>query len=73
MKIAYFDCFSGASGDMILGSMIDAGLNAQKLREELRKIPIPKVQLNVKNVQKEGSLQRKSSSPGRKRKNLTVR
>jgi len=25
MKIAYFDCFSGASGDMILGALIDAG------------------------------------------------
>jgi uncharacterized protein (TIGR00299 family) protein len=54
MKIAYFDCFSGASGDMILGSMIDAGLNPQELREELRKIPVPKVQLNVKKVLKRG-------------------
>lgn len=54
MKIAYFDCFSGASGDMILGSMIDAGLNAQELRKELRKIPIPKVQLNVRKVLKKG-------------------
>jgi len=54
MRIAYFDCFSGASGDMILGSMIDAGLNAQELREELKKIPIPKVQLNVKKVLKKG-------------------
>ena len=27
MKIAYFDCFSGASGDMILGALIDAGLS----------------------------------------------
>jgi uncharacterized protein (TIGR00299 family) protein len=54
MKIAYFDCFSGASGDMILSSMIDAGLNPQELRKELKKIPIPKVQLNVKKVLKRG-------------------
>jgi hypothetical protein len=54
MRIAYFDCFSGASGDMILGSMIDAGLNAQGLRRELRKIPIPNVQLNAKKVLKRG-------------------
>ena len=54
MKIAYFDCFSGASGDMILGSMIDAGLSAQELRKELRKIPILKVQLNVKKVLRRG-------------------
>ena len=54
MRIAYFDCFSGASGDMILGSMIDAGLSAQELRKELRKIPIPNVQLNVRKVLKRG-------------------
>jgi hypothetical protein len=54
MKIAYFDCFSGASGDMILGSMIDAGLDFQELREELRKIPTPKIQLNVRKVLRRG-------------------
>ena len=26
MRVAYFDCFSGASGDMLLGSLLDAGL-----------------------------------------------
>jgi len=30
MKIAYFDCFSGASGDMILASLLDAGLPEMK-------------------------------------------
>jgi len=54
MRIAYFDCFSGASGDMILGSLIDSGLNAQGLRDLLKKIPIPSVQLNVKKVLKRG-------------------
>lgn len=52
MRIAYFDCFSGASGDMILGSMIDAGLSVRELRKELRKIPISNVQLNVRKVLK---------------------
>ena len=27
MKIVYFDCFSGISGDMILGAFVDAGLD----------------------------------------------
>ncbi|MBM4325499.1 MAG: DUF111 family protein, partial [Deltaproteobacteria bacterium] len=31
MRIAYYDCFSGASGDMILSSMIDAGLSPKGL------------------------------------------
>ena len=54
MKIAYFDCFSGASGDMILASMIDAGLSPHLLREELRKLQIPTVRLKVKKVLKGG-------------------
>lgn len=29
MKIAYFDCFAGASGDMILGSLLDAGVEPE--------------------------------------------
>jgi hypothetical protein len=54
MKIAYFDCFSGASGDMILGSLIDAGLSARGLRGMLEKIRIPNVRLRVKGVLKRG-------------------
>ena len=34
-KVLYFDCFSGASGDMILGALIDAGLPIAELREAL--------------------------------------
>jgi len=40
MQIAYFDCFSGVSGDMILGALIDAGLELHKLESELRKLNI---------------------------------
>ncbi|MDD2889582.1 MAG: nickel pincer cofactor biosynthesis protein LarC [bacterium] len=40
MKITYFDCFSGISGDMILGSLIDAGLDFNKLKQELNKLNI---------------------------------
>ncbi|MCZ2846133.1 MAG: DUF111 family protein, partial [Candidatus Bathyarchaeota archaeon] len=31
MKIAYFDCFSGISGDMIIGALLDAGLKKERL------------------------------------------
>ena len=40
MKIAYFDCFSGISGDMVLGALIDAGLSLDALIEELNKLKI---------------------------------
>ncbi|MDP3016480.1 MAG: DUF111 family protein, partial [Deltaproteobacteria bacterium] len=54
MRIAYFDCFSGASGDMILGSMIDAGLSPGGLRGELKKLRIRNVSLKIKKVLRGG-------------------
>ncbi len=54
MRTAYFDCFSGASGDMILGALIDAGLSPRRLREELKKLRIPTVHLRVTKVLKSG-------------------
>ncbi|MEW6615955.1 MAG: nickel pincer cofactor biosynthesis protein LarC [Thermodesulfobacteriota bacterium] len=40
MKIAYLDCFSGISGNMILGAMMDLGLPKTKLEEELDKLSL---------------------------------
>lgn len=50
MKIAYFDCFSGASGDMILGALIDAGFNYEELNKELKKLGIDNYELDSKKV-----------------------
>ncbi len=38
MKVLYYDCFSGISGDMNLGAMIDLGVKENDLRKELRKL-----------------------------------
>ena len=54
MKIAYFDCFSGASGDMILGAMFDAGLAVERLSTELDKLHLSHFHIDVRKVQKEG-------------------
>ena len=35
MKVAYFDCFSGISGNMVLGALLDAGLYLEALQKEL--------------------------------------
>jgi len=54
MKIAYFDCFSGASGDMILAALIDAGCDPAALEAGLRRLPVPGWKLSVQKVQKKG-------------------
>lgn len=40
MKTAYFDCFSGISGNMVIGAFLDAGVPLEKLVQELKKIPM---------------------------------
>lgn len=40
MKNLYFDCFSGVSGDMVIGALIDAGGDRTYLEEELKKLKI---------------------------------
>lgn len=54
MKIAYFDCFSGASGDMILGALLHAGFSLKKLEAELRKLKIDGYELGKKRVLRSG-------------------
>lgn len=40
MTTAYFDCFAGASGDMILGALVDAGLSLDDLSQALASLPL---------------------------------
>ncbi|MEN8754021.1 MAG: nickel pincer cofactor biosynthesis protein LarC [Desulfobacterales bacterium] len=54
MVIAYFDCFAGASGDMILGALLDAGLTIERLREEISKLHLSHYELDVEKVVKKG-------------------
>jgi pyridinium-3,5-bisthiocarboxylic acid mononucleotide nickel chelatase len=54
MKIAYFDCFSGASGDMFLGALVDAGVSLEELGKELRKLPVGGFYLEARKVRRCG-------------------
>jgi pyridinium-3,5-bisthiocarboxylic acid mononucleotide nickel chelatase len=54
MKIAYFDCFSGISGDMILGALVDAGVSIESLSIELQKLHITGFKLESRSVTKHG-------------------
>lgn len=54
MKIAYFDCIGGASGDMILGALLDAGLSKADLKEQLSHLRLPGFDLRSQRVLKQG-------------------
>jgi pyridinium-3,5-bisthiocarboxylic acid mononucleotide nickel chelatase len=54
MKAAYFDCFSGISGDMTLGALVDAGCPLGLLRDELKGLDVPGWEISAEKVWKNG-------------------
>lgn len=54
MRIAYFDCFAGISGDMILGAIVDAGCPLETLNSALRKLPTFDISLTARKVLRAG-------------------
>src|ERR1700690_1729532 len=54
MKVAYFDCFSGISGDMTLGALVHAGVPLEQLRSELQWLEIPGWEISGEKVWKNG-------------------
>jgi uncharacterized protein (DUF111 family) len=50
MKIAYFDCFSGISGDMVLGALVDAGCNLAQLETDLARLPVRGWKISAEKV-----------------------
>jgi uncharacterized protein (TIGR00299 family) protein len=54
MKVAYFDCFSGISGNMILGALVDAGLDVERLKQELARLKVGGYSFETQTVQRRG-------------------
>ena len=54
MKICYLDCFSGISGDMLLGALVDAGADAEALRAEIAKLGLDGVELQFEKCSRAG-------------------
>src|SRR6187397_2808063 len=54
MKTLYFDCFAGASGNMVLGALIAAGVDADALKSELAKLNLPEFELIAEKVDRSG-------------------
>jgi hypothetical protein len=54
MKLAYFDCFAGAGGDMIVSALIDAGCDFAALKGQLAKLDIPGCSQRIEKVNRGG-------------------
>jgi uncharacterized protein (TIGR00299 family) protein len=54
MKIAYFDCFAGAGGDMIVSAMLDAGLDEKFLKKQLATLGLKKLNILTTRVTRAG-------------------
>jgi pyridinium-3,5-bisthiocarboxylic acid mononucleotide nickel chelatase len=54
MKLAYLDCFSGISGDMTLGALVDAGCDLELLRSGLAGLQMPGWTISAEKVWKNG-------------------
>ena len=52
MRIGYFDCFSGCSGDMILGALVDAGLPLAELQTALDGLSVSWIRLSAEEVKR---------------------
>ncbi|MEM9587524.1 MAG: nickel pincer cofactor biosynthesis protein LarC [Planctomycetota bacterium] len=53
-RLAYFDCFSGISGDMTLGALIDLGVSLPMLESTIQSLGLPEVRIEATEVKKEG-------------------
>ncbi|MGV8906941.1 MAG: nickel pincer cofactor biosynthesis protein LarC [Acetobacterium sp.] len=54
MKVLYFDCFSGISGDMVLGAFIDLGIDPIFLESELKKLNLEGFRIEAELTTKKG-------------------
>lgn len=54
MKTAYFDCFSGISGDMIIGALVDLGLDIKYLEKGLKKLKLKNYKIEAGKIVKNG-------------------
>ncbi len=52
MRIGYFDCFSGVSGDMILGALVDAGVKVEEMQAAISGLGVSGIHLDAERVKR---------------------
>jgi uncharacterized protein (TIGR00299 family) protein len=74
MRTLYFDCFAGASGDMILGALVSAGADAQLLKDQLALLGVDGFSVDFSTVSKSGlsaNYARVNTAPEHKHRHLS--
>src|SRR5690349_14110855 len=74
IKTLYFDCFAGASGDMILGALVAAGVEAGYLREQLSLLSVAGFKIDFETVNRSGlsaTYARVETAPEHKHRHLS--
>jgi uncharacterized protein (TIGR00299 family) protein len=74
MRTLYFDCFAGASGDMILGALVAAGVEAGYLREQLSLLSVAGFKIDFETVNRSGlsaTYARVETAPEHKHRHLS--
>ncbi|HKO63152.1 MAG TPA: nickel pincer cofactor biosynthesis protein LarC [Pyrinomonadaceae bacterium] len=54
MRTIYFDCFAGASGDMILGALVDAGVSPDQLQQQIELLGVQGYSISFEKVDRSG-------------------
>jgi uncharacterized protein (TIGR00299 family) protein len=54
MRVVYFDCFAGVSGDMIIGAQLDLGVDLESLKKQLSSLKLDGYELDARRVQRSG-------------------
>ena len=53
-RTVFFDCPTGAAGNMLLAALIDAGADARRIERQLRKLPVKGWSLQLRTIRKQG-------------------
>ena len=54
MRVLYFDCFAGISGDMTIGALIDLGIDVDSLKQQLASLGLSGYQIKIDRVERSG-------------------